>query len=71
MYKNHVESLREAGDHKKNLQENLGIITAESESFEEVQHYHDFNNDIQPRSNKYLTQKLNVVNDVFSTKRSQ
>ena len=34
MYKNHVESLREASDYKKNLQEKLGNITAERDYFE-------------------------------------
>ena len=33
MYKNRVESLRDAGDCKKNLQENIGKITAERNSF--------------------------------------
>ena len=30
MYKNHVESHREASDNKKNPQENIGNITAQS-----------------------------------------
>ena len=34
MYKNHVESLSEASNFKKNLQEKLGNITAEIDSFE-------------------------------------
>ena len=34
MYNNHVEYIREAGDFRKNLQENLGNITAERYSFE-------------------------------------
>ena len=32
MYKNHVDALREAGDCKKNLQENIGNIKAERNS---------------------------------------
>ena len=34
MYKNHVESLIETGDCKKNLQEKLGNITAKRDYFE-------------------------------------
>ena len=33
IYNNHVESLKEAGDWKKNLQENLDNITGELYSF--------------------------------------
>ena len=33
MYKKHVESLRESGDYKNNLQEKLGNITDERYSF--------------------------------------
>ena len=36
MYKNHVESLIEAGDYNKNLQEKLGNITAEHDSFKKI-----------------------------------
>ena len=34
MYKNNVEHIREAGDCKNNVQENLGNITAERDYFE-------------------------------------
>ena len=34
MYRNHVESLREAGDCKKTLLGNLGNIVAENDYFE-------------------------------------
>ena len=34
MYKNHVESLRETSDRKKNLHEKLGNITDERDYFE-------------------------------------
>ena len=36
MYKNHIDSHREAIDYKKKLQEKLGSITAERKSFEKV-----------------------------------
>ena len=36
MCKNRIESLREAGDCKKNLQENLGNITDERDYLEKV-----------------------------------
>ena len=32
MYNNNIESIRESGDRKKNLQENIGNITAERDS---------------------------------------
>ena len=36
MYNNCVEYLREAGDWKENLQENIGSITAERDPFEDI-----------------------------------
>ena len=68
MYKNHVESLRESGDCKNNLQEKIGNITAQRNSFKKVQCYQYLNKDIQHRSNKDPTQKLNVANEVLATK---
>ena len=68
IYKNHVELLREASGCKKNLQENLDNITAERYSSKKVQCYQDLNKDLQHGSNRYLTQKLNVVNNVWSPK---
>ena len=56
MYKNRVESIRETGDCNKKIQEKLVNITAESNSFEKVQHYQDLNKDIQYIPNKDLTQ---------------
>ena len=56
MYKDHVEYIREAGDYKKKLQENLGNITAEQDCFKKVKPYQDLNKYIQHISNKYLTQ---------------
>ena len=68
MYMNRFEYLIEAGNRKKDLQENLGNITAERDSFERVQYYQYFNMDLQHISNKDPTQKLNVVNEVLATK---
>ena len=36
MHKNHVESLGESGDYKKNLQEKLGNITNERDYCEKI-----------------------------------
>ena len=68
MYKNHVESLREAGDGKKKLHKKLGNITAEYDSFEKVQCYQYLNKDIQHKPNKDMAQKINVGNEVLATK---
>ena len=35
---------------------------------EKVQRYKDLNKDLQHRSNKDMTEKLNVVNEIFATK---
>ena len=70
MYKNHVESLIEAGDWKKNLQKILVILQLSAIISKKVQRYQDLNNNLQHRSNKDLTQKINVVNKVLATKES-
>ena len=57
MYNIHVESIIEAIDFKKNLQEKLGNITAERDYFEKVQSWQDLNKDPQYRSKKDLTHK--------------
>ena len=56
MYKNHVESLREAGDYRKNLKERLVILQLSAILSEKVQCYQDLNKGIQHRSNKDMTQ---------------
>ena len=68
MYNNHVEYLRETIDCKKNLQEKLGNITAERNSFKKVQCYQYLNKYLQHIYTKDLTQKLNVANEVLATK---
>ena len=68
MYNNHVEYIREPGDCKKNMQENLGNITAERDYLKKVQRYQYLNKNFQHISNKDLTQKLNVANGVLATK---
>ena len=67
MYNNQVESLRETGDCRKNLQQNLGNVTAEHDYFKKVQHYQDLNKDLQHRPKNDMAQKLNVVNEVLAT----
>ena len=67
MYKNHVEFLRGAGDCNKNRQENLVNIKSERNYIKESS-TQDLNKDLQHRSNKDLTQKLNVVNEFLATK---
>ena len=61
IYNNHVESLKEAGDCKKTCRKILIILHVSSILSKKMQYYQDLNKDIQHRSNKYLTQKLNVV----------
>ena len=68
MYNKHDESLREDVDCKKILQENIVNTTAERDYFEKLQCYKYLEKDLQHISNKYLTQKLNVVNKFLDSK---
>ena len=52
-----LDLLERTSDYKKNLQENLGNITAKRNSFEKVQRYPDLNKYLQHRSNKDQTKK--------------
>ena len=55
---------------RKTCKKSLEILQLSVIILKRVQHYQYLNKDLQHRSNKYLTQKLNVVNEVLATKES-
>ena len=65
-YKNHIEYLRKSGE---TCRKNLVILHLSAVISEKVQRYHDFNNNLQHRSNRDMAQKLIVVKKVFPPKK--
>ena len=67
MYKNHVEYLIYYGDCMKACRKTLLLLQMSAVNPKRVQCYQDLNKDLQNKINRYLTQKLNVVNEVLAT----
>ena len=66
MYNNHVESLREASYCKKTCRKILLILQLSTILSKILQCDQDLNKYLQHIPDKYLTQKLNVVNNVLA-----
>ena len=70
MYKNHVESLREAGGFKKILQENIGNITAEHNYFGKIATLPRFEQGYPTYIKEHSDTKIKCVQQVIGHQRS-